>query len=78
MPITIPHHPLSSHLLSIPAGLHLISDAIISSPILAGDGGIPGGIDTDSTGAMGGGQNFEFEVDPSLDPELAMVSQCST
>jgi len=67
----------NSHLVSIPAGLHLISDAIISSPILAGDGGIPGGIDTDSTGAIGGGQNFEFEVDPSLDPELAMALRMS-
>ncbi|KAF9518401.1 hypothetical protein BS47DRAFT_1371038 [Hydnum rufescens UP504] len=67
----------NSHLLSIPAGPHLISDAIISSPILAGEDGIPGGIDGDPAGATGGGQNFEFGVDPSLDPELAMALRLS-
>ncbi|CAE6487437.1 unnamed protein product [Rhizoctonia solani] len=63
------------HLLSIPSGANmLISDAILSSPILAGDDGVP-------PGAMGGeasGSNqFEFGVDPSLDPELAMALRIS-
>ncbi|KDN48068.1 hypothetical protein RSAG8_03084, partial [Rhizoctonia solani AG-8 WAC10335] len=65
----------NSHLLSIPSGANmLISDAILSSPILAGDDGAP-------PGAMGGeasGSNqFEFGVDPSLDPELAMALRIS-
>lgn len=66
---------MSSHLVSIPAGPHLLSDMIISSPILAADRGGSGGDDDDVPGAAGGsgGNDFEFGVDPSLDPELAMV-----
>lgn len=49
----------------------LLSDAILSSPILAGDEGVPpGGM---PGGDAGGSGQFEFGVDPSLDPELAMV-----
>jgi len=54
----------------------LLSDALITSPILSADRSagipddlIPGG----SGGGGGGGDNFEFDVDPTLDPELAMV-----
>jgi hypothetical protein len=59
---------------------------LISSPILAGDRGmgIPdeamgdAGAGAGPSGAAGGsgaaGTGFEFGVDPSLDPELAMVS----
>ena len=69
-----------SHLVSIPPGAHL-SDAIVSSAILAGDRGIPeeamGDAGASVPGAAGGGSTsgatFEFGVDPSLDPELAMV-----
>lgn len=58
--------------MSVPAGPHLLSDVIVSSPILAVDGGSGG--DGDVPGVSGGGGNdFEFGVDPSLDPELAMV-----
>ncbi|CAE6443754.1 unnamed protein product [Rhizoctonia solani] len=66
----------NSHLLSIPSGSNLlISDAILSSPILAGDDGIPPGA---MGGAEAGGSNqFEFGVDPSLDPELAMALRIS-
>ncbi|KAH7344011.1 hypothetical protein B0J17DRAFT_199213 [Rhizoctonia solani] len=61
---------------SIPSGSNLlISDAIMSSPILAGDDGIPPG---GMGGAEAGGSNqFEFGVDPSLDPELAMALRIS-
>ena len=49
----------------------LLSDAILSSPILAGEDGVPpGGM---AGGEAGGSNQFEFGVDPSLDPELAMV-----
>ncbi|KAF9468759.1 hypothetical protein BDZ94DRAFT_1153332 [Collybia nuda] len=68
----------NSHLVTIPSGAHLLSDVLISSPILSGDrsSSIPdellGG--TDGPAASGsGGNTFEFGVDPSLDPELAMV-----
>lgn len=71
---------LYRHLVSIPPGSHLLSDVLISSPILAGDRGM--GIPDEAMGdagaggsgiAGGAGGGFEFGVDPSLDPELAMV-----
>lgn len=70
------------HLVSVPPGAHLLSDALISSPILAADrsAGIPdelvGGGDAAAPSGSGG-NNFEFGVDPSLDPELAMVWKAS-
>ena len=63
---------LSSHLVSIPPGPHLLSDMIINSPVLAADTGA--GEVGDMPGGSGGPSNdFEFGVDPTLDPELAMV-----
>jgi 26S proteasome regulatory subunit N10 len=73
---------IDRHLVSVPPGPHLLSDMLISSPILAGDRGegIPeeamgdGGAAGPSAGGSGAaGAGFEFGVDPSLDPELAMV-----
>lgn len=68
------------HLSTVQPGAHLLSDAIISSPILSGDrsASIPeefGGTGEGAgpSAAAGGASNFEFGVDPSLDPELAMV-----
>lgn len=59
--------------MSIAPGPHLLSDVIISSPILSADGGH--GEDGEASGVQGASSNdFEFGVDPSLDPELAMVS----
>ncbi|KAF9059769.1 hypothetical protein BDP27DRAFT_1238098 [Rhodocollybia butyracea] len=67
----------NSHLVVVPVGARLISDVLISSPILSDDrsASIPaelGGTGGDGPGASAGG-DFEFGVDPSLDPELAMV-----
>ena len=55
-----------------PDSRRLLSDALISSPILSADrsASIPEAIMTDSTGGGAGG---EFDFDPNLDPELAMV-----
>ncbi|TFK64721.1 hypothetical protein BDN72DRAFT_774243 [Pluteus cervinus] len=66
----------NSHIAVIPPGAHLLSDLLISSPVLAGDrsASIPaefGGEAPASTSAAA--NDFEFGVDPSLDPELAMV-----
>lgn len=60
------------HLVTIPAGV-LPSDVLISSPILAGDGGVTMG------GGGGGGDAFaEYGgIDPNMDPELAMVLRVS-
>jgi 26S proteasome regulatory subunit N10 len=58
-------------LLSVPSGANLLlSDAIMSSAILAGEDGVPPG---GMAGGESSGGNFEFGVDPTLDPELAMV-----
>ena len=62
-----------SHYLAIPPGAHLLSDMILSSPILAGDRGIPEEAMGDAGAPGAGADAFEFGVDPSLDPELAMV-----
>ncbi|KAI8913582.1 hypothetical protein EDD86DRAFT_200935 [Gorgonomyces haynaldii] len=59
----------NSHLVSVPPGNHILSDMILSSPILAGENGAPAGF------SSGGG--FEFGVDPTLDPELAMALRMS-
>ncbi|EJD35982.1 hypothetical protein AURDEDRAFT_117219 [Auricularia subglabra TFB-10046 SS5] len=70
----------NSHLVAVPAGPRLISDVVISSPILAGDAaaGIPdAAMDGVPTGERGAGNDFEFGVDPSLDPELAMALRMS-
>src|SRR5579859_3938350 len=65
----------TSHLVTIPPGSYLLSDMLLSSPILMGeDGAPPPGL----TG-MGGGDasGFEFGIDPSLDPELALALRMS-
>jgi len=66
----------NSHLLSVPSGANLLlSDAIMSSAILAGEDGVPpGGM---AGGDAGGSGQFEFGVDPTLDPELAMALRIS-
>jgi 26S proteasome regulatory subunit N10 len=70
-----------SHLEIVPPGPNLLSDTIVASPILAGEGGA--GAAAAGAGANGdaaeggGGGSFEFGVDPNLDPELALVLRMS-
>lgn len=67
-----------SHLAIIPPGPSLLSDHLVSSPILAGEGvGPRGGEPGMDGGATGGGNEFEFGVDPSTDPELALALRMS-
>ncbi|CAJ0748789.1 3168_t:CDS:2 [Entrophospora sp. SA101] len=61
----------NSHILTVPPGPHILSDALLSSAILAGEDGVPAGF------AAGGGNSFEFGVDPNLDPELALALRIS-
>ncbi|KAG9243531.1 26S proteasome regulatory subunit S5A, multiubiquitin chain binding protein [Calycina marina] len=64
-----------SHFTTIPPGPYLLSDQLLTSPILNGDGAVAGG-----AGAVEGGGNaeaFEFGIDPSLDPELALALRMS-
>lgn len=63
---------MRSHLVNIPPGPHILSDVLLSSPILSGEEGVPAGF-----GGGGGGAGFEFGVDPSLDPELALALRIS-
>jgi 26S proteasome regulatory subunit N10 len=67
-----------SHLEIIPPGPSLLSDHIISTPILAGEGVAPrGGDDGAPGGGDTGGGGFDFGVDPSADPELALALRMS-
>ena len=64
-----------SHLVVIPPSGKLLSDQLISSPILLGEGAgnAPGG-------AAEGGESGDFgglDFDPSLDPELALALRMS-
>jgi 26S proteasome regulatory subunit N10 len=72
-----------SHLEIVQPSGNLLSDVIVASPILAGDNanGVPGGGAangvTGADGGAGGGGDFEFGVDPNVDPELALVLRMS-
>lgn len=73
-----------SNLVVVPPGPNLLSDGLVSSPILAGDGvggagGMGGGMGGGGEGASGGagGEGFEFGVDPNADPELALALRMS-
>lgn len=69
-----------NHLAVIPPGPGLLSDSLITTPIvnMGGGGGEGGsGMDGLETGGGSGGGGFEFGVDPSADPELAMALRMS-
>ena len=67
-----------SHLAIIPPGPSLLSDTLLSTPILSGDGVAPrGGENGADGGGESGGGAFEFGVDPSTDPELALALRMS-
>lgn len=64
----------SSHIAIIPPGPGLLSDQIVTSPILNGDIVAQGG----TAGESGvDGANFEFGIDPSIDPDLALALRMS-
>jgi len=65
----------TSHLVTIPPGNYLLSDMLLSSAILMGEDGAP----PPGLAGMGGGDasGFEFGIDPSLDPELALALRMS-
>lgn len=62
----------NSHLVTIPPGPHILSDILISSPIVTGDSGGSG-----AAGPTSGASDFGFGVDPNLDPELALALKVS-
>ena len=67
----------SRHYIAVQPGQLLLSDALLSSSVLAADRGLPdelmGEAGPSGQGEGGTTNQFEFGVDPSLDPELAMV-----
>ena len=70
-----------SHLEIVQPGPNLLSDVVVGSPILAGEtggmgGGAAAGGEGGAAGASGGG-DYEFGVDPSMDPELALALRMS-
>ena len=69
--------PDGSHLAIIPPGPNLLSDHLMATEILAGDGVGPREGDDGIVGGGDGGGGFEFGVDPSTDPELALALRMS-
>lgn len=68
-----------SHLAIIQPSSNLLSDSLITTPILGGDAS-SGGAGASNGGGEGGdsgGNAFEFGVDPSVDPELALALRMS-
>lgn len=61
----------NSHLVNIPPGPHILSDILLSSPIITGEEGV-GGAGAASRSDFGG-----FGVDPNMDPELALALRAS-
>jgi 26S proteasome regulatory subunit N10 len=49
-----------SHQIDVPTGSYILSDFLVSTPLIGGD-----------AAAFADGGQFEFGVDPNVDPELA-------
>ncbi|KAF3928244.1 hypothetical protein AA313_de0207726 [Arthrobotrys entomopaga] len=68
----------NSHLATIPPGPHLLSDQLVTTPILGDDSGMGGsGVGEGGAGGSSGAGGFDFGVDPHLDPELALALRMS-
>lgn len=68
-----------SHLAVIQPSSNLLSDSLVTTPILGGDASSGGAGASNAGGESGdaGGNSFEFGVDPSVDPELALALRMS-
>ncbi|ORY09473.1 hypothetical protein BCR34DRAFT_589327 [Clohesyomyces aquaticus] len=70
-----------SYLAVIQPSSNLLSDSLVTTPILGGDGSTggagSGGASGEGGESGGGGTSFEFGVDPSVDPELALALRMS-
>ncbi|KAK0730773.1 hypothetical protein B0H67DRAFT_562814 [Lasiosphaeris hirsuta] len=66
-----------SNLVTIAPSGKLLSDQLISSPILLGEGAASSGGGAGTEAAGGASDDFPFGIDPSLDPELALALRMS-
>ena len=68
-----------SYLALIQPSSNLLSDSLVTTPILGGDGSSGGaaGGDSGDAGDNAGGNDFPFGIDPSVDPELALALRMS-
>ncbi|KAL6854697.1 hypothetical protein J3F83DRAFT_754503 [Trichoderma novae-zelandiae] len=62
-----------SHLVVIPPSSKLLSDQLVSTPIMLGEGAGAGG----GGGGSGANDEFEFGFDPAIEPELALALRMS-
>ncbi|KHG10801.1 26S proteasome non-ATPase regulatory subunit 4 -like protein [Gossypium arboreum] len=68
----------TSHIVHVPAGQNALSDVLISTPVFTGDGeGGSGFAAAAAAAAAGGVSDFDFGVDPNIDPELALALRVS-
>ncbi|XP_022763068.1 26S proteasome non-ATPase regulatory subunit 4 homolog [Durio zibethinus] len=69
----------SSHIVHVPPSQNALSDVLISSPVFTGDGEGGSGFAAAAAAAaaVGGTSDFDFGVDPNIDPELALALRVS-
>jgi 26S proteasome regulatory subunit N10 len=67
----------SSHLVVLPAEGKLLSDQLLSTPILLGEGAAAGSSGGGGGGGEPSGDFGGFDFDPSADPELALALRMS-
>ncbi|TYI43874.1 hypothetical protein ES332_A01G198300v1 [Gossypium tomentosum] len=60
----------SSHIVHVPLGQNALSDVLMSTPVFSGD---RGGSGFAAAAAAVGASDFEFGIDPNIDPELALA-----
>lgn len=70
-------NPEGCYLAVIQPSSNLLSDSLVTTPILGGDASSGGAGGGEGAGGESGGGDFEFGVDPSVDPELAMALRMS-
>ncbi|KAJ4898749.1 26S proteasome non-ATPase regulatory subunit 4-like protein [Raphanus sativus] len=66
-----------SHIVHVPSGANALSDVLLSTPVFTGDEGASGYVSAAAAAAAAGGGDFDFGVDPNIDPELALALRVS-
>ncbi|CAH8305599.1 unnamed protein product [Eruca vesicaria subsp. sativa] len=66
-----------SHIVHVPSGANALSDVLLSTPVFTGDEGASGYVSAAAAAAAAGGGDYDFGVDPNIDPELALALRVS-